>query len=152
MESETMSVLAVARSAALPSELSSITRAIEGTRSILDLRDDWDGQGSPGYDEATRKRTMRLALECSLDYWQTHQAVPPMPTMTPGPDGSIDIVWRMAERRLFLNVPVEPETIATFYGKDRGDEHVVIQGELDLTHDAGWMLAWLTRSPVPGHL
>ena len=129
----------------LPTALRNIADAIEESRYIRDLRDDWDADGSPGYGEATWSRAARLVAESSMAFWRTYRSVPSAPSITPGPDGSIDMVWRSAERKLVINVPEEPDSVATFYGKDRSNEHEFLRGEIDLSRDGAWLLAWLTR-------
>ena len=128
----------------LPSTLSDVVASIKDAQKLLDLGDNWDGDGSPGYAERTWHRAVQLVAQSSLGFWQATQSVPPAPAITPGPDGSIDMVWRAGDRGLFVNIPEAPDNIATFYGKDRRQEHDFIQGELDLSHESAWILAWLT--------
>ncbi len=129
----------------LPAVLGHVAEAIAGSRCIVDLKDDWDGEGSLGYEELTWLRAARLVAKSSIAFWRTCRAVPPAPGITPGPDGSIDMVWRSEGRKLVINIPEEPHSVATFYGKDRNDEHGFLRGELHLSRDGEWLLAWLTR-------
>ncbi|MFQ5677782.1 MAG: hypothetical protein ACE5G1_17970, partial [bacterium] len=40
----------------------------------------------------------------------------PTPKITPGPNGSIDILWKSANYRLLINIPDNPKKQASFYG------------------------------------
>src|SRR5215216_5948033 len=42
----------------LPAALAGLEAGIASSRSLLDLADDWDDAGAPGYDEATWQRAV----------------------------------------------------------------------------------------------
>ena len=128
---------------ALPQDLGHFRPAIERSRSMLDLPDDWDGDGSPGYAEATWQRAVQVVVESSSRYWRTSGQAPPAPSITPGPDVSIDVEWRPAGRKLVLNVPEEPAGVVTFYGKDQGSEQGFIRGEFHVSRTGEWLVGWL---------
>lgn len=128
----------------LPAALSSIGQQVEQSRSMLSLEDNWDGEGSVGYNEETWQRAARVVVDSALRSWKTHRRVPPTPVISNGPDGSIDIVWRSSHRKLLLNVPEDPQDVATFYGRDLERGHSVVQGETDPLQNNEWLLGWLT--------
>ena len=100
----------VPRSTALEQE-------IRSSRRLLDLGDDWDGDGSPGYDE----RTWDCAVGCLRRHAEwlraTLKRAMPVPSIDPGPAGAIDILWENDEYTLLLRVPPTAEGSIEFYGR-----------------------------------
>jgi hypothetical protein len=122
----------------LPFEL---TQAIDESRFIYALKEDWDDEGSPGYTQAfweqaisfLRSNAERLRAKCG--YWV------PSPNITPGPYGSIDIHWKTQNRELLINIPSNPGEPASYYGDDRGKNK--IKGTLNISDNNEWILLWL---------
>lgn len=116
--------------------------AIAESRYILELGDDWDEEGSPGYAEATWRRATGFVARC-VSHAVERLGLPPVaPRITHGPDGSIDVLWRTPTREFLLNVPADEEQLAEFYGDDlRGQQS--IRGALNTGHPNEWLLAWL---------
>src|SRR5262249_55164350 len=52
----------------VPRELCPIADAIERSRGMLDLEDDWDGEGSPAYQQEDWERAVRMLLRACVDY------------------------------------------------------------------------------------
>ena len=73
----------------------------------------------PGYDEATWRRAVAIAIGSASRYLAIHEAVPPVPTIAKGPDGSVDVLWQVDTKKLMNNVPADDGAIA-FHGFDRG--------------------------------
>ncbi len=120
-----------------------IERTIQSSRSILELKDDWDEEGSPGYAEETWKRATNFVRDVATSYWkETGQWIDP-PKITPGPDSSIDVRWKAEKRTLLINFPAKTEEPADFFGSDKGADS--IKGTLDLFSRNHWILMWLTR-------
>lgn len=103
-----------------PDALRQLKTAIERSRVILTLGDDWDDEGSPGYKEATWKRATDYLKRQALVCWRMHDIAIPAPRISPGPNGSIDMHWETASYELLANVPEDPSTPASFYGDDFG--------------------------------
>lgn len=121
-----------------------INEVIESSRSILDLEEDWDEQGSPGYKESTWSRATNFVKDLALANrgigiggW-----VDP-PRILPGPEGSIDIHWKTSKRELLINISDDDEEPADFYGC--GNSNDTIKGKLDTSLPNEWILMWLTR-------
>lgn len=121
----------------------SISAAIEASRSILDLPDNWDDEGSPSYAESTWERATIFIKETTTSYRRTVGSWIGPPKITPGPDGSIDIRWKSAKRTLLINIPANNDDIADFYGDDKAAD--TIKGTLDTSSSNQWILMWLTR-------
>jgi hypothetical protein len=135
----------------LPPPLASFALPIVKSRAMLDLEDDWDGEGSPGYDEATWQRAVAFLLTNALSLYEDYGIAPPAPKIRKGPHGSIDLHWHLPSRTLFVNVPTDRAETAEFFGHDglRGPdgrfEHTV-QGFLDVDDEHLWLLLWLMQT------
>ena len=120
-----------------------IEAAIEASRSILELRDDWDEEGSPGYSNETWDRATQFVRRVAWSFKNACGRWIDAPKITPGPDGSIDVRWKTQKRSLLINFPADGERPADFFGSDRGTD--TIKGTLDLSSPNQWLLMWLTR-------
>ncbi|MFP3940124.1 MAG: hypothetical protein ACLF0P_07450 [Thermoanaerobaculia bacterium] len=89
--------------------------AIDRSRQITELRDDWDGEGSAGYSVETWQRATDYLRRIALSCWEEFRVAIPPPWITPGPEGSIDLHWQAETYELLVNIPGAPEE-ATFYG------------------------------------
>ena len=117
--------------------------AIEASRTMLDLPDDWDGEGSPAYDAATWQRAVAFLVYNMFKFRQKYGVFPEVPTIDKGPSGSIDLHWQTPTRELLINVPVETSEPIDFYGDDGRGGHR-IKGVLDPNDTNLWLLSWLT--------
>ena len=116
---------------------------IESSRRMLELPDDWDGEGSPRYSERTFERATAFVRNHVKWLWETFGITAPVPQINPGPAGSIDIHWKQRSWELLVNVPAEEGERATFYSDDYGT--LVFKGHIDTTHpNFVGLLAWLT--------
>ena len=129
---------------ALPGPLAPIASAIVTSRAMLDLPDDWDGEGSPGYREDTWLHAVGFLVDNALGLLEEHGETIPMPKVRKGPMGSIDLHWRESDRELLVNIPAQEGAAADYYGDDRAGGHTV-KGTLDPAEDNMWLLMWLTR-------
>jgi hypothetical protein len=120
----------------------SLHSAVDAASRILAWTDDWDGEGSPGYQAATLERARTLLIAGASHLWDVRHSTLPVPRVTPGPDGSIDLHWRVEGRELLLNIPAEEGETISFYGDDARTK---VKGEIDRESDANWLFAWLAR-------
>lgn len=121
--------------------LEQIIKAIDLSKSILDLQDDWDGEGSPGYSKTTWDR-MRKFLLSHAQAMRNHLGISiPVPQILPGPDGSIDMLWKRDEYELLVNIPSDPNRFANFYGDDR--DKTSVKGSIDPAKTNQGILSWL---------
>lgn len=126
----------------LPSALAHLATALASSRPMLDLQQDWDGQGSPGYREATWRRAADVLLGSVLRLWLECGATTPAPKVRKGPWGSIDFHWQTPTRELLINVPADPTEPADYYGDD-GVGGQPIKGTLGPEQDGDRLLRWL---------
>jgi hypothetical protein len=129
--------------AGLPEPLRPLAAEVVHSRRILDWPDDFDDEGSPGYDEAVWLRAVAFVVGSAPRLWQVRGVALPVPDIGPGPYGSVDIHWRIPGRELLLNVPVDEREPMNFYGDDGAFAHDV-KGALDPNDDNSWLMQWLT--------
>ena len=99
---------------ARPRHYVQLRRTIEESGWILDLHDDWDREGSVGYDSDTVERATNF-LEILAHI--AERAIP-IPAINPADEGSIDLFWQFGGRDLLLNVPAEMDQLIAYYGED----------------------------------
>jgi hypothetical protein len=118
-------------------------QAIEDSRRILDLSDNWDDEGSPGYERGTWERAVRFLCEQARFAFHRLDEVLDAPEILPGPDGSIDVHWKKDNYELLVNIPNEPGEPAEYYG-DNGEEVMPIRGSCDPAQPDRKLISWLT--------
>lgn len=118
-----------------------LEKVIKASRALLSLQPDWDEQGSPGYTEDTWNRMEKFLCAYSLCLTENYSTNIPVPEILPGPDGSIDILWRSTKYELLLNIPSTANSPARFYGDDKGE--LSIKGKLDPSKFNQGLLEWL---------
>jgi hypothetical protein len=124
----------------VPESLWSVADAIDSSRWMLQLEEDWDGEGSPGYSEETWDRAVGFLLKNALALWEDFRITPDAPGVHNGPAGSIDIYWNTPNGRLLINIPPENTGDASFYGSDK--EGHEIKGTLPIHSKNPWLLLW----------
>ena len=137
--------------AALPAVLAAYAGPIASSRKMLELPDDWDGEGSPGYAPETWARAVGLLLGSALRLYEDTGLVAPPPKIRKGPQGSIDLHWRLPGRTLLLNVPMEVDTPAEFFGHDGtrdqdGRFAHPVQGSFAVDDEQPWLLMWVMQA------
>lgn len=120
-----------------------ILDAIEASRTLLELKDDWDEEGSPGYLERTWKRATEFLRNHARWLWEQHDTILETPRLAPGPHGSIDIYWRTEEAELLLNVPADPAQPLSCYGDSKSGFKV--SGPLSDSDYQRGLWSWLSN-------
>ena len=120
-----------------------IQECIEQSRHILTIGDNWDDEGSQGYSQSTWVRATNLVKDLSINYWEKTRSWIDPPRIMPGPEGSIDIHWKILSRELLINVPADIEAPAGYFGSGGSKES--IKGKLDTSLFNYWILSWLCR-------
>ena len=127
----------------VPPQLGNIAEAVENSRRILDLPDNWDDEGSPAYSTITWERACVFQLRSALGLLEKCGMVAPTPSIAHGPKGSADIYWRSSSFTLLLNVPSPVDQPIDYFGcKPDGTE---IKGKLDPALSNHWLLMWMTE-------
>ncbi len=128
----------------LPAILRHLASVITASRALLDLEDDWDGEGSVGYSYETWFRAIRFLASSAERLWEELGIVTPAPDIGAGPDGSIDLHWPLPHRELLINFPRDTTQDAGFYGDD-GNRGEPIEGKLSTDRSRMWVLMWLAN-------
>jgi len=121
---------------------SDLEAAIQRSRGMLDLPDNWDDDGGSRIDAATWERVTSFLRDNTLHLWSEEHVYAGAPLIFPVGDGSIDIHWRDERRQLLINVPAAGDEPIEFYGDDRG--RTVVKGIVDPSVSTRWLFAWLT--------
>jgi len=123
-------------------ELANLKEALASAKALLlGLQQDWDGEGSPGYSEETCERMSNFLLNHSKQLAAACGIEAPIPKILPGPNGSIDLLWKSDDYELLLNIPADLQSPASFYGDDQGN--LCIKGKLDPDKINQGILQWL---------
>ena len=130
-----------------PTEIKFLREAINKSRRILELKDNWDDEGSIGYSESTWRRAESFLMKNAMSLWRSHQKCFGPPKISGGPEGSIDLHWKTDNRELLINVPASSEDPIGYYGDDRAEETTdAVRGkDLESSPDAAWIFLWLTK-------
>jgi len=131
--------------------VSTIESAIRDSMWMLKLGQDWDDEGSPPIEEATWKVATDFLRRQADAHWRRHSKMIPVPHITPGSDGSIDIHWRTEQFELLVNIQRGPEFSAGFYGDNYG--RLKIKGVLDPSSESAYLpldYVWSTSTLAVG--
>jgi len=110
----------------------------EHARGILGTHDQEDF-----YSEAALDRAVAF-LEMHLEkLWRSYGFRAPIPTIGPGPAGSVDLFWERNSWKLLVNIPATPDAMATFYADDRGRQRT--KGSFDSNEFSPSIAACLTH-------
>jgi len=125
--------------AALNQPIDAFESHVSQSRSILTLHEDWDDNGAPRFAEAHWNRVKDFLMQAFSAIWTKNRRVLPPPSISPVPDGSIDIHWKTTDAELLINVPSTGP--ASFYGDNYRTRK--IKGTLDLDDNDFPLLEWL---------
>lgn len=128
---------------ALPPGLEHIIGAIESSRNILNLEYDWDGDGSPGYTRSVWERAEQFLMLQARWAQETLGIVIDAPRILPAADGTIDLHWKTDSYELLLNIPMEPDEPAHFYG-DNKYGNMPIKGTCDVSKPDRKLISWFS--------
>ncbi len=128
--------------AAHPSYPNPLERAIEASRSLISVPQDWDDEGAPPCDESAWERGVAFLRSHAQAATRFGESLP-VPRILPGPDGSLDLHWRLGNFEILLNFPTDPRQPASFYGDDRGKSS--IRGTILDSSGEATLLPWLLK-------
>lgn len=118
-----------------------IQEVIEASRWILQLEDDWDENGSGKYAEATWERARNFLAALAESSARQFGKDLPAPKILPGPDGSIDLHWKLPRFELLLNVSPDAGKPVSFYGDDYGASFM--KGNVTTPEATRRLVVWL---------
>jgi hypothetical protein len=98
----------------IPKPLKAIYNAIEKSKYILNLKENWDDDGAIGYDPDVWRRAVLFISKLSAKIYKSYGQIIKPPKIYHGPKGSIDIYWENESFNLLINIP--KNGLGTFYG------------------------------------
>jgi hypothetical protein len=104
-----------ASSRLLKSQRQELEAEIEQAKSILEIHDQ---EGL--YSEETLDRAIAFLRVHAEGLWRSYGFSAPIPTIGPGPNGSVDLFWEQVSWKLLVNIPATRDALATFYRDDHG--------------------------------
>lgn len=128
----------------VPERLAKVIAAIEDSRALLDLPDDWDGNGTPGFSEHTWSRAAEVLIAFATLLATHHGVIVEDVEMLPGANGGLDIDVRSGDRQLLFAVSSDPQREIRFYGDD-GRRGKQVKATLDPSSIPHWLLVWMTE-------
>ncbi len=115
---------------------------LNGARTLLELKEGFDGRDSPHYSKETLDRAMTFVKLQWQEYVRENGEPMPVPEIQPGPRGSIDVYWDYADLNLLVNIPADPAKRAEFAGDNTRVGR--FDGNLDPTQPNGSLVSWLS--------
>jgi len=119
-----------------------IRDAIESSRTILGLNDNWDDGGAVGYSQEVWERATQLLQKLATLAFHSLGVMIDPPRILPGPDGSIDVLWKTDRYELLVNFPADPAEPASYYG-DNKLGNMPIKNTFDPSKPDRKLVAWL---------
>lgn len=111
---------------------------------ILNLGDNWDGEGSQGYQKKTWKKMVNFLQEMAFKYFIDTNLYLNSPLVYPGSKGDLDVHWKTKEFELFLSIPQSDDDPIIYYGDDYKKN--VIEGSFEKDNFEE-ILSWLKKFP-----
>ena len=102
----------------LPFQLIDLRDEIEKSKYLLTLEEDWDDEGGRPVSFDTWKAGINLLIENISYIFQKTGIILDTPKINPGPEDSIDLLWRNEKYRLLINVPSNLDRQIECYGDD----------------------------------
>ncbi|TAK55851.1 MAG: hypothetical protein EPO24_11715 [Bacteroidetes bacterium] len=112
-----------------PPALTPLAEEIEHSKYILEFEDNWDDEGAIKYESATWVRAVVYISNAAKKMLDRTGKVISKPTISHGPQGSIDIHWSTDKYYLLINIPMQENVPANFYGSDR--KNISLKGTID---------------------
>lgn len=92
-------------------------KEIQQSREMLELQEDWDDNGAAPITADTWNRAINFLRQLAEDYESAMRSAAPVPTISPCPDGSIDLLWKTERFQLLVNVQPRDANESDFYGQ-----------------------------------
>ncbi len=126
----------------LDNRLLHIRDAINESKSLLELKEDWDEDGAVAIDPIIYYKAVETLTEYSINVFNVYNVAIDSPYISAGRDGSINMEWNKPNATLLLTILNSPNFNLHYYGDD-GNNNTVIKGIInepsineDLSH---WM-------------
>lgn len=124
---------------------SDLERAIDDAKEILNLEDDWNGEGAEQISPEIFDVASNFLRRYDSYLKETFKIDLLVPEINPCPNGTIDLSWRSPSARLLVNIKfIEGQYYAYFYG-DRYNNKSPLKGNTQ-TEELSEGLAILMKS------
>jgi hypothetical protein len=105
-------------SATLPIDLVAISECIKKSEKIVELPNDWDGEGSENYTQETFIATISFLINYAKQIYLESKICIDIPKIYPSANGSIDIDWETGTYGFLINIAKGGKK-ATYYADDK---------------------------------
>ena len=130
-------------SISLPLKLAHISIAIDESKGILELPEDWDGFGAENIVKETWENMANFLANYTIYILNNFSIIIQSPEINPCTNGSIDLVWHTKNARLLINVKKRGSTTyASYYGDLLNNEQFIkntIPSPVIIEYLAFWM-------------
>lgn len=130
----------------LPYELHNLAKAIDRSKKLLTLKDNWDEEGALATNIETYNKAIKFLVEYSIYILNSGpgQVVLDAPDIDILNDGSIVINWETKSATFTIIFDKSPTDIAYFYAKEYSEGSVPLKHGINLTkkidkYTAEWM-------------
>jgi len=127
-------------SAAVRSEHDAIENEIKASMFILRIENELDEPDFVPYSPETWRRACNFLRRLSIHAHSCGFAGFGVPEIVPASKGSIDLLWRMEDRRLLINFPSQVDHPASYYGAKEGSE---VSGRFNPSGTRPELIFWL---------
>ena len=120
----------------MPKELEHILKTIKNSKSILNLKKDWDGNGAIPIEENIWIDSIRFLSEYSIFIYKNYKKIIHAPEINPSSDNSIDLDFRVKGNQykieILINLKKEnSKTIIGYYGDFFNEKTKKIKNEIE---------------------
>jgi hypothetical protein len=127
-------------------DIAPVEEAIEESRGMLALPDNWDDAGAKAVSSDTWERVTDVVRDTAALYEAQSGKVIAAPHISHGPgDGSIDVMWRVGDREVLINFPPDPNELSNYYGDTNREAGETIKGNFKQHTLPVWILVWLAH-------
>jgi len=124
-------------------ECTPLLEAVYSSVHLLELPEDFDQEGSPGYSAETWRRAIGFLLSLAGALHERDAIALPRPKILPAGAGSIDLHWKSSQYELLVNVPANPQLPVEYYG-DNARGQMPIESHCPATAPDRKLVAWVS--------
>jgi len=125
-------------------KLTSVHKAIQSSKSILDLKDDWDEDGALPCKPITYTRAIEFLVRYANEVLVSHNISIDYPEINLAKDGSIDLEWRNENYILLINILSTEKLDIHYYGEDSKSK-TIIKGFIDYNSINKDLTFWMQK-------
>lgn len=125
--------------------LDGLAAEIERARYLLDLPDDWDTDGSPGFAEATWTRTVNLAVDLGTSLADGWSLTPRDIEILPGAGGNLSLEVAYPNATILFSVPKDRDAPVRYYGRNDAGGRTT-KGLLAPEESLDWLSLWTAKA------